>query len=86
VARFSKDEKYQSFSNLGLFYSYIGYNMRNPLFADRDVRVALGMAIDIDPIIKYILYGEGERVTGPYPKITDWYDPDVKPLPYDPDA
>ena len=60
--------------------------MRNPLFVDRDVRVALGMAIDIDPIIQYILYGEGERVTGPYPKITDWYDTNVKPLPYDPGA
>ena len=84
VARFSTDEKYQSFSSLGYFYSYIGYNLRNPLFADRDVRVALGMAIDIDPIIEYILYGEGERVTGPYPKISDWYDPEVKPLPYDP--
>ena len=42
------------------------------------------MAINVDPIIRYVLYGEGERVTGPYPKITDWYDPDVKPLPYDP--
>jgi ABC-type transport system substrate-binding protein len=84
VARFSTDDKYQSFSSLGYFYSYIGYNLRNPLFADRDVRVALGMAIDIDPIIQYILYGEGERVTGPYPKITDWYDPKVKSLPYDP--
>ena len=86
VARFSTDDKYQSFSSIGYFYSYIGYNLRNPLFADRDVRVALGMAIDIDPIIQYILYGEGERVTGPYPKITDWYDPEVKPLPYDPKA
>jgi ABC-type transport system substrate-binding protein len=84
VARFSADDKYQSFSSIGYFYSYIGYNLRNPLFADRDVRVALGMAIDIDPIIQYILYGEGERVTGPYPKITDWYDPEVNPLPYDP--
>ncbi len=84
VARFSTEDKYQSFSSLGYFYSYIGYNLRNPLFAEPEVRVALGMAIDIDPIIEYILYGEGERVTGPYPKITDWYDPDVKPLPYDP--
>ncbi len=86
VARFSKEDKYQSFSSLGYFYSYIGYNLRNPLFADRDIRVALGMAIDIDPIIQYILYGEGERVTGPYPKITDWYDAEVKPLAYDPEG
>ena len=86
VARFSTDDKYQSFSSLGYFYSYIGYNLRNPLFADRDIRVALGMAIDVDPIIQYILYGEGERVTGPYPKITDWYDQQVKPIPYNPKA
>ena len=86
VARFSGEDKYQSFSSIGYFYSYIGYNLRNPLFADRDVRTALGMAIDIDPIIQYILYGEGERVTGPYPKITDWYDPNVQPLPYDPEG
>ncbi len=86
VSRFSTESKFQSFSSLGYFYSYIGYNIRNPLFADAKIRTALGMAIDVDPIIKYVLYGEGERVTGPYPKITEWYDPDIKPLPYDPVA
>jgi ABC-type transport system substrate-binding protein len=86
VARFSKEKKFQSFSSIGYFYSYIGYNIRNPLFADAETRTALGMAIDIDPIIKYVLYGEGERVTGPYPKITEWYDPNVKPLPHDPEG
>ncbi|MZH14504.1 MAG: peptide ABC transporter substrate-binding protein [Nitrospinae bacterium] len=86
VSRFSKQGKFQSFSSIGYFYSYIGYNLRNPLFADAEIRTALGMAINVDPIIKYVLYGEGERVTGPYPKITDWYDPAVKPLPYDPAA
>jgi ABC-type transport system substrate-binding protein len=85
VARFSKESKFQSFSSIGYFYSYIGYNIRNPLFSDAEIRTALGMAIDIDPIIKYVLYGEGERVTGPYPKITEWYDPNVKPLRYDPE-
>lgn len=86
VARFKRDKKYQRFSSVGYFYSYIGYNLRNPLFRSVKVRTALGMAIDADKIIKYILYGEGERVTGPYPKITDWYDPGVKPLPYDPEG
>ena len=42
------------------------------------------MAIDVDQIIKYVLYGEGERVTGPYAKMTDWYDQEIKPLPYNP--
>ena len=86
VARFKENPKYQRFSSIGYQYSYIGYNLRNPLFADRRVRKALGMAIDVEKIIKYILYGEGERVTGPFPKITDWYDPEIKPLPYNPDG
>lgn len=86
VARLSKDGKYQNFSTVGFHYSYIGYNIRKPLFASAKIRTALGMAIDVEPIIKYLLYGEGERVTGPYAKITDWYDPAVKPIPYDPEG
>ena len=85
VARFKEEDKYQNFSSLGYFFSYIGYNIRNPLFSSSEVRRALGMAIDVEQIIKHVLYGEGERVTGPYAKMTDWYDQDVKPLSYDPD-
>ena len=85
VSRFKVEEKFQSFSSVGYFYSYIGYNMRNSLFKSVKVRRALGMAIDVNKIIKHVLYGEGEKVTGPYPKITDWYDPTVKPIPYDPE-
>ena len=86
VDRLRDDPKYQSFSTVGMTYSYIGYNLRNPLFQSRKVREALGMAINVDAIIEYILYGEGERVTGPYAKITDWYDHSVKPIPYDPEG
>ncbi len=84
VARYKKDDAYQSFASLGFAYTYIGYNNRRPLFADKRVRQALGMAINVDEIIKYILYGEAKRMTGPYPKNTQWYDHTVKPLPYDP--
>lgn len=86
VARYQEDDHYQSFSSLGFGYTYIGYNNRRPLFADPDVRRALGMAINVDDFITYLLYGEGERMTGPYPKNTQWYDPSVAPLPYDPDG
>ncbi len=84
VDRLKNDDKFQSFSSVGYMYNYIGYNLRKPLFADPGVRRALGMAIDAEKIIRYVMYDEGERVTGPYPKITDWYDPSVQPLPYDP--
>jgi ABC-type transport system substrate-binding protein len=86
VARYKQDESYQSFSSLGFGYSYIGYNNRNPLFADARVRRALGMAVNVDEIIEYLLYGEGKQVTGPFPQNTEWYNPSVKPLPYDPEG
>jgi ABC-type transport system substrate-binding protein len=85
VARYKQDESYQTFSSLGFGYSYIGYNNRNPLFADARVRRALGMAINVEEIIKYLLYGEGKQVTGPFPQNTEWYNPNVKPLRYDPE-
>ena len=86
VARYKQDDTYQSFSSLGFGYTYIGYNNRKPLFADPRVRRALGMAINTDDIITYVLYGEGERTTGPYPRQTEWYDHAIPPLPYDPAA
>lgn len=86
VARYKEDTTYQSFSSLGFAYTYIGYNNRKPLFADPQVRRALGMAINTEEMIKYLLYGEGERITGPYPKNTEWYDHSLDPLPYDPEG
>jgi ABC-type transport system substrate-binding protein len=84
VARLEHDPKYQSFSGLSFGYTYIGYNLRREPFNDRRVRTALGMAIDVDKIIKYVLFGQGERITGPFPEQTDFYDQKVKPIPYDP--
>ncbi len=84
AARYRDDPRYQSFRSLGFSYVYIGYNNSHPLLGDKRVRRALGMALNTAEIIDYVLYGQGERTTGPYPKNTDWYDPTVQPLPYDP--
>jgi ABC-type transport system substrate-binding protein len=86
VQRFKDDPRYQSFSGLSFGYTYIGYNLRREPFNDLRVRKALGMAIDVDKIIRYVLYGQGERITGPFPKQTDFYDRKIKPLPYDPEG
>lgn len=84
VERLEKDPRFVHFSGLALGYTYIGYNMRRPLFQDVRVRKALGMAINTQEIIEYILYGQAERTTGPYPKQTDFYNHALQPLPYDP--
>jgi ABC-type transport system substrate-binding protein len=86
AARYRLDDAYQSFSSVGFGYTYIGYNNRHELFRDPRVRRALGMAIDVGQIIEYVLYGEGERVTGPYAITTEWYDRSVAPLPFDPEG
>ena len=86
VQRLKDDPRYQSFSGLSFGYTYIGYNLRREPFNDLRVRKALGMAIDVDKIIRYVLYGQGERITGPFPKQTDFYNDEIQPLPYDPEG
>jgi ABC-type transport system substrate-binding protein len=84
VERLSRDERFQHFSGTSFGYSYIGYNMRRPPFDDPRVRRALGMAIDTQKIIDYVIYGQGERITGPFAKQTDYYNHAIAPLPFDP--
>jgi len=86
VHRLKGDPRYQSFSGLSFGYTYIGYNLRREPFDDVRVREALGMAVDVDKIIRYVLYGQGERITGPFPKQTDFYEHAIQPLPYDPEG
>jgi ABC-type transport system substrate-binding protein len=85
VARLKNDDRFQNFSGLSFGYTYIGYNMRRDLFKDRRVRKALGLAVDVGRIIKYVLYDEAEPITGPFPKQTEFYDHSIAPLSYDPD-
>ena len=86
VKRLKEDLRFQSFSGTSFGYTYIGYNMRRKPFDDPRIRMALGMAIDVGKIIDYVLYGEGERITGPFVKQTDFYNQDIQPVPYNPEG
>ena len=86
VNRLKGNPDYQSFSGTSFGYTYIGYNLRREPFDDIRVRQALSMAIDVDKIIKYVIYNQGERITGPFLRQTDFYNHNIKPVPYDPEG
>ncbi|MFQ5893597.1 MAG: ABC transporter substrate-binding protein, partial [Nitrospinota bacterium] len=83
-ARYVADERFRVFRRLGNGYTYIGWNLKNPLFADRKVRRALTHAINREEIIEYILHGLGVIATGPFPPQMWYANNDLQPLPYDP--
>lgn len=66
-------------------YTYLGYNLRKPMFQDKRVRQAIAYAIDKQEIVDGVLLGLGQPATGPY-KPGSWpYNEDVQRYPYAPD-
>jgi len=66
-------------------YTYMGYNLRNPLFGEVKVRQALSYAINRRGIIEGILLGLGRPCTGPFSYVSWAYNPHAKVYEYDPE-
>jgi peptide/nickel transport system substrate-binding protein len=75
---------FHKYRYLSFAYTYMGFNLQNPMFADRRVRQALAYAINKEELIDGILLGLGKEATGPFKPGTWQYNPDVKRYPYDP--
>jgi peptide/nickel transport system substrate-binding protein len=67
-----------------LGYNFIPWNTRDPILADPAVRRALTMCVDRRSIISNIYYGTARLVTGPFVPDQWAYNPDVKPIEYEP--
>jgi len=78
-------KNYNKYRYLSFGYSYLGYNLENPIFQDRRVRQAISHAINKEEIIDGVMLGLGEEATGPYKPGTWPYNPDVKRYTYDPE-
>jgi peptide/nickel transport system substrate-binding protein len=69
-----------------LSYTFICWNTARPPFADPRVRRALTLAIDREGIVEALLPGAGRTAAGPILSFLWARDPELRPLPFDPDA
>jgi peptide/nickel transport system substrate-binding protein len=75
---------FNKYRYLSFAYTYLGYNLKNPLFTDKRVRQAISYGINKDEIISGVLLGLGKPATGPY-KPGSWaYNDKVQNYNYNP--
>ena len=77
-------ENFNKYRYLSFAYTYLGYNLKNPLFTDKRVRQAISYAINKDEIVSGVLLGLGKPATGPYKHGTWAHNDKVKTYNYDP--
>lgn len=77
----------QTFEDYDLSYAYGGFNMENPKFADKRVREAINLAINIESMVAAptILNGLGKEANSPISMRTFGWSENVKAYGYDPD-
>jgi peptide/nickel transport system substrate-binding protein len=67
-------------------FSYIGWNEKNPIFADKKVRLALAYLIDRKTIIDKIMYGTAVTIQSPvFYKDKKHLNADLPEIPFDPE-
>jgi peptide/nickel transport system substrate-binding protein len=80
-----QNENVSIYSQPGESYLYVAWNQTHPFLKDREVREALGMAINKQRILDEIYLGMGEISVGPLTSSSWGYDAQVVPVPYDVD-
>lgn len=88
----SKDEEFKkdfyclSYWTPAVGYFWIGWNQDRPFFKERVVRLAMTYLVDREMICKHLLRSPDAIVpTGNFYMFGPQSDPNIKPLPYDPD-
>lgn len=79
-------QNHQKFRYPSFSYTFLGFNLKRPLFRDKRVRRAVAMALDKREIIDGVLLGYGRSATGPFPPSSWAFDPAVPEIPHDPGA
>jgi len=77
-------KNFNKYKYLASSYTYLGYNLRHPLFKNIKLRQAIALALDKEEIVKGVLFGLGEPTIGPYKPGTWAYNTRIKDYPYNP--
>jgi peptide/nickel transport system substrate-binding protein len=79
------DQNLVSLEYPGQTFTFIGWNLKSPLFSDLDLRKAFALGIDQASLINDVLMGKGKPATGPFLPTSWAYDQNLKPQIYDPE-
>lgn len=76
-------QNYAAYRYLSSSYTYLGFNLKNPMFADKRVRQALSHAINRQGLINAVLFGQGEPIASIFKPGTWASHPNLKPVAFD---
>ncbi|MDR1828432.1 MAG: ABC transporter substrate-binding protein [Methylobacteriaceae bacterium] len=86
IPTIAADAKLDVVSIPGPTVDALRFNTQSGITKDVRVRKALIMAVDRDTIIKSILAGQAEPIASFQGRLSFGYDPDLKPVPFDPEG
>lgn len=78
--------RFNVYRNLDFAYTFLGYNLKSPLFKDVRVRRAFALAVNKADIINGALFNQGVTTIGPYRPDSWVYNHDLADYPHDPAA
>ncbi len=76
---------YKRYRYLDFVYTYLGFNLKHPLFHDVRVRRAIAYAIDRQELVDGVLLGLGQVIATPYKPGTFWVNKSLNPRPFAPE-
>lgn len=77
-------QRFEIYKDISSAYSFLGYNLKSPLFSDKRVRQAFAYAVNKQDVISGALFDQGLPTIGPFKPGTWPYNDKIRDYPYDP--
>lgn len=84
LPRLKKNDRFKIIKRQGTNYSYIGFNLNDPILKNQKVREAIARGINKEIIIKYILKGLASKASFMLSPFNWAYEPELITYDYDP--